>query len=180
MLQLKIPEKEFFIENSQEFIPIEETTLQLEHSLISLSKWESKWKIPFLADNEKTNEQMIDYIRCMSINKNVDPNVYSTLSNDLIQEVNDYIENPMTATWFNENDRNPMNREIVTAEIIYYWMIVQNIPFECQKWHLNRLLTLIRVCSIKNAPEKKMSKRELINRNRELNKQRRSKANSKG
>lgn len=179
MLQLKIPENEFYDESSEEFIIVKETTLQLEHSLISLAKWESKWQIPFLVEDNKTNEQMIDYIRCMTINQNVDPNVYKSFSRNTIHKVNEYIANPMTATWFSD-EKGPINREIVTAEIIYYWMIVNNIPFECQKWHLNRLLTLIRVCSVKNAPKKKMSKREIINRNRELNQRRRSQINSKG
>lgn len=149
--------------------------------MISLSKWESKWQTPFLVEKKKTTEQITDYIRCMTINQNVDPNVYVCLSKNatILDKINDYIKNPMTATWFSD-DKGPVNREIVTAEIIYYWMVVNNIPFECQKWHLNRLLTLIRVCSVKNAPKKKMSKREIINRNRELNKQRRSQANSKG
>lgn len=179
MLQLKIPEWEYYNEESEEFIKTKETSLQLEHSLISLSKWESKWQIPFLMENDKTNEQIIDYIRCMTINQNVDPNVYKSLSKSMIEEVNNYIANPMTATWF-ANDNQTANREIITAEIIYYWMIAQNIPFECQKWHLNRLLTLIRVCSIKNAPQKKMTRKEINNRNRELNKIRRSRLNSKG
>lgn len=179
MLQLKIPEGEFFNSTSEEFVTIKETTLQLEHSLISLAKWESKWQIPFLSQEDKTKEQLLDYIKCMTINQNVDPNVFNNLSDDLFKEVKDYIANPMTATWFNDGRQTP-NREVITAEIIYYWMIANNIPFECQKWHLNRLLTLIKVCSIKNAPPKKMSKREIINRNRELNKQRRSRANSKG
>lgn len=179
MLQLEIPDGEFYNEKTEEFVTIKGTTLQLEHSLMSLSKWESEWKIPFLSTEDKTIDQIVDYIRCMTINHNVDPKIYDNLSGSIIDEVNLYIENPMTATWFNDID-NRRDREVVTAEIIYYWMILHNIPFECQKWHLNKLLTLIRVCSIKNAPEKKMSRRETINLNRKLNNQRRSKMNSKG
>lgn len=179
MLQLRIPEREFFNEVTEEFVKTKEVTLQLEHSLISVAKWEAKWEKPFLSEDDKTNEQMRDYIRCMTINQNVDHDVYNHLPKSVINQVNEYIERPMSATWFRE-ERNPMNREIVTAEIIYYWMIANNIPFECQKWHLNRLLTLIRVCSIKNAPPKKMSAREIRNQNRELNKQRRARLNSKG
>lgn len=179
MLQLRIPEGEFFNEVTQEFVKTKEATLQLEHSLISVAKWESKWEKPFLAEDDKTNEQMRDYVRCMTINQNVDPEVYKHLSKGVIDQINKYIEKPMSATWFRE-DKSPINREIVTAEIIYYWMVTNNIPFECQKWHLNRLLTLIRVCSIKNAPPKKMSAREIRNQNRELNKQRRARLNSKG
>lgn len=180
MLELKIETTECFDESSGEFVNIKGETLSLEHSLISLSKWESKWEKPFLVDDPpKTEEELLDYIRCMTLNKNVDPNVYLGLSNKNMEDINHYIEAPMTATWFN-NTGSSISREIITSEIIYYWMITLNIPFECQKWHLNRLLTLIRVCSIKNSPKKKMSKREISSRNRALNQARRSKYNSKG
>lgn len=181
MLTIAIPSSEFFDEASNKFIAIKPTTLQLEHSLVSLSKWESKWHKPFLDKRKKTEEETIDYIRCMTLTQNVDPNVYYGLSNKVLQEISAYIENPMTATWFSE-DRNQgrPNREVITSELIYYWMIALQIPFECQKWHLNRLLTLIRVCNIKNTPGKKMSKSELMNRNAALNAARRKANNSAG
>ena len=180
MLQITVPANELFDEKTNEFILIEEQTLKLEHSLVSLSKWESKWCKPFLTKQEKTHEETIDYIKCMTLTKNVDPDVYKHLTRDNIKEVMDYISNPMTATTFGKNDKGQNNREIITSELIYYWMIASNIPFECQKWHLNRLITLIRVCSIKNTPPKKRSKREIMSHNAALNAARRQQLNTKG
>lgn len=180
MLQVTIPASEYFDEKTGEFRSIRETTLQLEHSLVSISKWESKWQKPFLGKEDKTPEECADYVRCMTITQNVDPLVYRFLTKRNFQEINAYIEAPMTATTFSERDNKHFSREIITAEIIYYWMISLNIPFECQKWHLNKLLTLVRVCNIKNSPQKKMSKRELIERNRALNDARRKSMHSNG
>lgn len=168
MLTIVIPSKEYFDNEKNEFAYSKETTLQLEHSLLSLSKWEAKWNEPFLSTKDKTNEQILDYVRCMTLNQNVNKDVYYRLTKENIEEINKYINLPMTATTFKDNN-GPKNRDIVTAEIIYYWMISLNVPWECQKWHLNRLLTLIKVCSIKNSPSKKMSKREIMSRNRSLN-----------
>lgn len=159
-----------------------ERTLQLEHSLVSLAKWESKWCKPFLSKTPKTSEETIDYIRCMTITQNVPPEVYNNISNDIVEEVTEYINAPMTATWFADSKKGGgrSNGEMVTAEIIYYWMITLQIPSEYQKWHLNRLLTLIQVCSEKNKPSKKMSKRAIMNQNTALNAARRAQFNSKG
>ena len=180
MLTIKIPAREFFDEKTQTFFTTKEQTLQLEHSLISISKWESKWQKPFLTINEKkTLEETIDYIKCMTITKNVDPNVYNYLSNENMNEINTYIESPMTATTFSDNTKG-RSREIITSELIYYWMISLNIPMECQQWHINRLLTLIRVCNVKNTPPKKMSRKDIANRYASLNAARRSKLHSKG
>lgn len=180
MLQLTIPESEYFNEKTGEFITIDKATIQLEHSLISLSKWESKWEKPFLVNKPpKTNDEIMDYVRCMTITQNVAPEIYFNLSDENLDLINSYIEAPMTATWFNDKT-NRINREIITSEIIYYWMIALNIPFECQKWHLNRLLTLIKVCNIKNSPQKKMTKKEIMDRNRALNEARKAKNNSRG
>jgi hypothetical protein len=179
MLKVTIPAIELYDEEANMFTIVKEQVLQLEHSLVSLSKWESKWRKPFLAKEEKTLEQTIDYIKCMTTTQNVDDKVYKYITNDIIEEVRKYIEADMTATTFMKEQNSP-NREIITAEIIYYWMIALNIPFECQKWHLNRLLTLIRVCDIKNKPPKKMSRRETMSRNASLNAARRNALNSKG
>ena len=160
MLHITIPATELWDDKNQEFIQVKEQKLQLEHSLVSLSKWESKWCKPFLSSTEKTYEETLDYVRCMTITQNVDPKIYSYLSTDNINDINNYIDAPMTATWFSEDKTKRSNREVITAEMIYYWMIALNIPFECQKWHLNKLLTLIRVCNIKNTPKKNMSKKE--------------------
>ena len=179
MLQITIPASEQFDESTNEFIDTKEQTLQLEHSLISLSKWESKWCKPFLSIKDKTDEETIDYVRCMTLTQNVKPEVYYNLTAENFTQVTDYINAPMTATTFTNNEQKP-SREIITAELIYYWMIQHDIPFECQKWHLNRLLTLIRVCSVKNTPAKKMSRSDLMSRNASLNAARRAKLNTKG
>lgn len=179
MLTIKIPDREWFNDITQEFITVKGTTLQLEHSLVSLSKWEAKWNIPFLSKDEKTIEQTLDYIRCMTITQNVNPMVYEQLSEENIEQINKYINTSKTATTFNNLDHKS-SREIVTSELIYYWMIALNVPMECQKWHLNRLLTLIRVCNAKNAPPKKMSARDIMSRNSALNAARRKKYNTKG
>lgn len=181
MLQITIPGEELFDEEKQEFINYKEQTLQLEHSLISLSKWEAKWCKIFLSKQDKTHEETIDYIRCMTLTPNVSPDVYDRLTQANFKEINDYIAAPMTATYFSkERPGGRANGEQTTSELIYYWMIALNIPFECQKWHLNRLLTLIRVCNIKNQPPKKMSKKDIASRNAALNAARRKQLNTKG
>lgn len=180
MLRITIPEREFWDEVKEEFVKTKTVTLQLEHSLVSLSKWESKWHKPYLGKGAKTVEETVDYIRCMTITQNVDPLVYSAINSDIIKQVSDYITDPMTATWFPKDDKSSPSREIITAEIVYYWMVTLNIPFECQKWHLNRLLTLIRVCNAKSAPPKKLSKKQLAERNAVVNAARRKALNSKG
>lgn len=181
MLQITIPALEFWDEELEQFSSTKAQTLQLEHSLVSISKWESKWCKPFLSKVDKTREETIDYIRCMTLTQNVSPDVYNRLSNDNIQLINDYINAPMTATTFSDDGSHRKGRgEIVTSELIYYWMVAQNIPFECQKWPLNRLLTLIRVCNVKNQKPKKRSQKELMSRNAALNAARRKQLNSKG
>ena len=181
MLQIKIPlSVEGWDEEKEEFVEAKYQILNLEHSLISLSKWESKWCKPFLSKNDKTTEETIDYIKFMTITPNVNPEVYDHLTMSNIEQINKYIEAPMTATTFSDDKQSKGSREIITSELIYYWMIALQIPFECQKWHLNRLLTLIRVCNIKNAPPKKMSKRDVMSRNAALNAARRKQMNTKG
>ena len=180
MLRITIPEIEQYNEETEEFIISKAQVLQLEHSLVSLSKWESKWCKPFLTKKEKTVEESIDYIRCMTLTQNVDPEVYTRITPDIVDRVAKYIEAPMTATTFSSKSNQPTSHEVVTAELIYYWMIAYNIPFECQKWHLNKLMTLINVCSIKNEPPKKMGKKALMNRNTALNAARRQALNTKG
>ena len=181
MLTITIPAIEGFDERTQEFVILaKEQTLQLEHSLVSLSKWESKWCKPFLSNEDKTSEETIDYIKCMTITQNVSPDTYKRLTTSNIEEINKYIGLPMTATTFHEDNQRGRSREIITNEIIYHWMISLNIPMECQKWHLNRLLTLIRVCNIKNTPPKKMGKGDIMRRNAALNAKRRNQLNTKG
>lgn len=184
MLTITIPATELFDEKTQTFLTTKEQTLQMEHSLVSLSKWESKWHKSFLASQEKQNsltiEEILDYFKCMTITQNVDPNIYQFMSRSNIDEINKYIGDPMTATTFYDTQQNTSKKEVVTSELIYYWMIALNIPMECQKWHLNRLLTLIRVCNIKNSPPKKMGRQEVVSRYAALNAARRKQFNSKG
>ena len=179
MLKLIVPSKELFDDKTQEFITPKEYELQLEHSLVSLSKWESKYKKPFLTKENKTTEETLDYIRCMTITQNIDPMIYISLSKELIDSVSSYIDDDMTATTF-PKEKGSLKKEIITSEIIYYWMVTFNIPFECQKWHLNRLLTLIKVCSIKNQPKKKRSSKEISAENKALNEARLAAYNTKG
>lgn len=180
MLHILVPAVEMFDEQKNEFVQFKGQNLTLEHSLVSLSKWEARWHKPFLAQDEKTYEETVDYIRCMTLTQNVSPEVYLHLTNKNIDDVNAYIEAPMTATWFSENEKGKISSEQTTAELIYYWMIALNIPFECQKWHLNRLLTLIRVCSEKNKKPKKMSRRQEAIRRSALNAARKKKYNTRG
>jgi len=180
MLRITIPAVEQWDEIKQEFVFTKEQTLSLEHSLVSLSKWESKWCKAFLTKDEKSFEETLDYIKFMTLTQNVNPEVYNYLTNRNINEINEYIEAPMTATYFSDEKTSKTSREQVTAELIYYWMIALNIPFECQKWHLNRLLTLINVCNIKNQPPKKRSKKDIMSRNAALNAARRKQLNTKG
>lgn len=179
MLQLKVTTAEGFNEATNEFVSTGDVVLKLEHSLVSLSKWESKWEIPFLGDKEKTNEQVLDYIMMMFSGDEFPEGVLEHLNATHYKQINDYINAKMTATWFRE-ERHPDNGEIVTSELIYYWMIALGIPFECQYWHLARLLTLIKVCNLKNAPKKKMSRADAIQRQRSLNEQRRRELGTKG
>jgi hypothetical protein len=180
MLQITIPAKESWDERKEEFVKTsKEQTLQLEHSLVSISKWEAEWQKPFLTKDEKTYEETLDYIRCMTITQNVPTEVYDNLTPSMINKINNYISDPRTATTFS-NIGNSTSREIITSELVYYWMIANNIPMECQKWHINRLLTLIRVCNVKNNPPKKMNKREIASRYASLNAARRKQMNSRG
>lgn len=182
-LILKIKGCELYDEENNEFLYVKDCTLRLKHSLISLSKWESKWKKPFLSENKKTYEETVDYIKFMTITQNVDPNVYLLLTANHIQLVNQYISDTMTATTIRKSDDDVKHRKknIFTSEVIYYWMSEFNLPPEYQKWHLNRLMTLIRVCSEKkSAANKKPNKAEIAKRNRALNASRRKRLNSRG
>lgn len=185
MLQIMVPKTEGFDEVTEEFIDIPACNLHLEHSLLSISKWESKWNVPFIEPDskdkksKKTIEQMRDYVRCMTLNKNVPESAYRALTDDNWKEINAYIEAPMTATTIREFPGMQKNNEIITSELIYFWMISFNIPFECEKWHINRLITLIRVCNAKNNP-KKMSKQEVLAHNRNLNEARKKALGTKG
>lgn len=179
MLTIIVPGIELFDETTNEFTYAKGTTIELEHSLVSLSKWESKWEIPFLSEAPKTTEQTVDYVRCMLITPDVPPEVLSRLRPEDYETINDHITAKMTATWFNGQEAKN-SREVITAEIIYYWMTALTIPFECQYWHFNRLMTLIKVANQKNSPPKKMSRNDAAQRQRELNAKRRAQSGSSG
>lgn len=191
-LELEVDAHEGWNAKKNEFVQTPRVTLRLEHSLVSLSKWESKHKKPYLKEDEsKTQEEILDYIKCMTVTQNVPDEVYALLTKQDMEKINDYIVDPMTATWFNENNANSgsgqkthRKKEQITSELIYYWMISYRIPMQCEKWHLNRLLTLIRIFSIKdaeaNGKTNKMSKRDILSQNRALNAARRQALGSKG
>lgn len=181
MLQITVPETELWNDKTQEFVELPEVTIRLEHSLVSLSKWEMKWKKPFLTREQKTHQEIVDYVRCMTITQNVPSDVYTRLTTENLKQVQDYIGDSMTATMIRERQQGGAGRnQIFTNERIYAMMVREGIPFECEKWHLNRLLTLIRVCSIDGQPGKKMSQKEILRDNWALNQARRAKLHTKG
>ena len=180
MLKIVVPGREYFDENKNEFVYTKPQEVTLEHSLISISKWESKWHKPFLDEkHKKTDEEFIDYVRCMSLS-NIPDEIFENISERNKADILLYINDSMTATWFADDKTPPPSNKIITSEVIYSWMIQNEIPFECQKWHLNRLLTLIRVCSLENMPAKKMSPMSILSQNASLNKMRRAALHTRG
>lgn len=179
MLRLTIVTAEGFDDSKNEFVEYETAMVELEHSLLSLSKWESKWEIPFLGSEEKTDEQVLDYVRMMILGDEITEELLSKFTVKEFDTIKKYINAKMTATTFNETKKETA-KEVITAEIIYYWMIALGIPFECETWHLERLLTLIKVCNIKNAPKDKRSARQSAEERRALNEQRRRETGSRG
>ena len=180
MLYLTIASGELFDERTDTFITTKERTIKLEHSLISISKWESKWHETFLKKNKKTNEQVLDYIRCMTIGGNVEPEIYLAISEPNLEIINKYIEDPMSATFFN-SEPGGSSGEPLTSELIYYWMSAFQIPFEpCEMWHLNRLLNLIKIANLKNQPKKKKNSKDLAAQRYAINEKRRQQLGTTG
>jgi hypothetical protein len=181
MLTIVVPGPEHFDEASKQFVTRGDVTLELEHSLVSLSKWEQKFEKPFLASEEKTSEELASYIKTMVLTPNVPDYVFDKMTEENLNDINEYLGAKMTATTVYELQEAPKTKkEIITAELVYYWMITFQIPFECQYWHLNKLFTLIRVCSAKAEKPKKMSRAAIAARNREINAKRKAKYNTKG
>ncbi|HMS83616.1 MAG TPA: hypothetical protein PKD12_08200 [Nitrospira sp.] len=180
MLNITVGGTESFDESTQAFVTSDGFDLRLEHSLVSLSKWESIYEKPFLGEAEKTVEELVGYVKAMTLTPEVPEEVFSTLNESNFEAINAYINAKMTATWFNEAPGAPKAKEVITAELIYYWLTVFNIPFEVETWHLNRLFTLIRICNVKSAKPQKMSRADAMRRNKELNEQRRQQHQTKG
>lgn len=181
MLEIVVKSAEFYQPSINKFINTQECTLTLEHSLISISKWESKWKIPYFSDTPKTERQYIDYLKCMTIGNVKEPNVYYALSSENLQEISEYMADSMTATTFTTKQNQKRGKaDTITAELLYARMCTYGIPFECQKWHINKLLTLIKVCDLQNSPRDRMGKKETSMWNAEQNAARRAKYNTRG
>lgn len=179
MLKIIVPETELFDQTNGEFLTVKKQILMLEHSLVSISKWESKWKIPYLYTERKTLEQDRDYVRCMTITQNVDPIIYKCLTKEVWDKIYDYMNDPMTASNV-PSKKKPGVKNIVTAETIRYWMIMFNIPVEYEKWHINQLLALIKYCEWKQSDSEKLTPSELYARNSRLNAERKRKLHTKG
>lgn len=180
MLTLIVPGIEMFDEQSDEFVTQGDVQLELEHSLVSLSKWESIHEKPFLGSDNKSAEEILEYVKCMILTPNPPVGILHKLSRENFDQINVYIDAKMTATWFSEAPGAPKSRDVVTSELVYYWMTVFQIPFSCETWHLNRLFTLIRICNVKQSKPKKMTRSEIAARNRELNEQRKAQLGTKG
>ena len=180
MLTITVKGVEFFDEEKNEFVYPESFELQLEHSLVSLSKWESKFEKPFLGPGERTNEEVFGYIKAMILTPDVPEEVLDRLSEENLTAINRYMDAKMTATWFNDAPGAPKNREVVTAELIYYWMFSAGIPIDCERWHLQRLITLIRVFDAKSQKPKPMNKAEAARQRAELVEKRRRELGTRG
>lgn len=181
MLVISIPQTRIWVPEGDNgyFHDIPKTDLRLEHSLVAMSKWESKYHKPFLGPTEKTSEEISDYINHMCLD-DVDPCVVYALTNEQLRDINLYINDPMTATTFNNQQNKSGGQKKITTEQIYFWMVANKIPFECQYWHINRLMVLLQICSIENTPKKKMSKNSILSQNRNLNAARRAAHHTKG
>ena len=189
-IKIFVPKQELWDDTREILIPIkEDITLSLEHSLVSLTKWESKWHKPFLSPEEKTQEETMDYVRCMILNEDVDDEIIYAFTNANLKQIEEYIATEQTATTFpKENSSEPQSNELLTSELIYYYLACMQCPFQpTETWHLSRVLTLIRVASFKNKGEKKLNKTEALQqcesikeRNERIFAEMRRKAQNKG
>lgn len=185
MLTIYLSDLELFDESTNTFSVIKGQVITLEHSLVSISKWEMLWKEPFIGKDDLTSAQIIDYIRCMTITQNVNPLLYTGITQTTVDKVKQYMDDPMTATWFRDDKTKTRSTRKITSELVYYWMIESGIPMECQKWHFNRLMTLIQVCNEERKAadsnnRKKMNPRDLARSRSALNAQRKAQLHSRG
>lgn len=180
MLKLIINQQDYYDELTSEFVKLEGHTIELEHSLLSLSKWESIYQVPFLGPETKTSEQIMTYIKCMILTPNVDESIFQHFTQEDLDKIDKYINSKESATTFGIMPQQKGPGEVITSELIYYWMVAFNIPFEYEKWHINRLFSLVRICNIKNSKPKKMSRHEIAEQNRALNEQRKKQLNTTG
>ena len=188
MKTIIVPKQDLWDENTERFIAVPQTTLLLEHSLLSLSEWESDYKKPYIVNNPRlaeprTRKETLDYVKCMTLNRDevTDENVYLALSNSQLREIDEYINDKRTATTFVKNPTERPGGKFITSELIYYWMSTFNIPYiPCETWHLNRLLTLIKVCSEEQKAPNKKNKRSNLEEQRRLNEMRRKQLGTSG
>lgn len=183
MLQIEVEGSQLWDEESEQFVCTDPTTLHLEHSLVAISKWESIYKRPYLVPQTFSKKETVDYIKCMCLDNDISDDVFYAVYGDssLMKQIDDYMNSSPTATTINDiNDKKKRNTEKITSELVYYWMVANEIPFTCETWHIDRLLTLIRICGVKNQPPKKQSMKDVYARNKALNAARRAKHNSKG
>lgn len=180
MLTIVIEGEESFNNEEQTFETLNDVVIELEHSLLSVSKWESKFQKPFLAAGKKTSEELFEYLKAMVVTPSIDLDVLYSCSQKNLDTIQEYIDSSQSATTFGVMPERQGLGEVITSELIYYWIVAFKIPFECQTWHLNRLFALIRICNIKNSKPKPMSRMELAQRNRELNAKRRAELGTTG
>lgn len=180
MLTIIVTGDELFDEETETFATVGDIKVELEHSLISLSKWESEFEKPFLGPGQKSSEEVLGYIRAMILTPNLPPDILQRMTHFNLAQINKYIDSKQSATTFPDLPKTKGRREIITAELIYFWMVSYSIPFECENWHLNRLFSLLRVCDIKNSKKKKIPRNQLAAQRRELNAQRRAQLGTTG
>lgn len=174
-IEVTIPDQEMWDSEKNEFVYVKGCTIRMKHSLLSISKWEMTWKKPFLKPGYvMTEEETLDYYRCMTITQNVDPGIYRYIPTSEQEKINKYIETPMSA-YIPQNKKSGGVKHTFVSEHIYYWMTAANIPQSYEKWHLSRLLNLLEIAANENDPKKskKMSRGEIYKQNQELNSARR-------
>lgn len=180
MLRIIIEGDELFDESTNEFSRVGDIVIDLEHSLVSLSKWESMYQKPFLSSEKRSTEEIFGYLKAMMLDADIDSNLVRRFSQKTIDQIQEYIDSSQSATTFGNMPARNGPGEVITSELIYYWIVSYNIPFEVERWHLNRLFSLIRICNLKNSKPKRMSRNEIAQRNRELNAQRRAELGTSG